>query len=65
MIKRRLKKPEIAYMVVRNDTPVAVCEYLEDADDMAARYNQEMKDRGLSDGDRTITFFVQAVPFYD
>lgn len=59
-----MKTKDVAYIVMRRGagtTPVAIHMYLEDADDMVAKYNQEMKDRGIE----TINFYVIATAFYD
>lgn len=63
---------DIAYILLRqsfepenwertmDSTPVAIFTYKEDADDMAAAYTQEMKDREID----TLSFHVIATPFY-
>lgn len=64
------KRPDTAYIVMRhigdeNDfsewCPVAIHTRLEDAEDMADSYQQDVKDRGI----RTINFSVFICAFYD
>lgn len=65
-IKKQLSN-DVAYLVVRRSqeveglTPIAIHLYLEDAEEMAGRFNQEMKERGIE----TINFDVITSPFYD
>lgn len=54
-----MKKKETAWIVMRERTPIAICEVLDDADDLVGRYNQEMKERGVD-----VTFHVITTPFY-
>lgn len=70
MTKRTTTKPDVAYVVIRShyngeewigETPVAICEFLEDADNMATKYNQEMLDRNID----SLAFNVIVCPFYD
>lgn len=70
MTKRTTTKPDVAYVVIRShyngeewigETPVAICEFLEDADNMATKYNQEMLDRNID----SLSFNVIVCPFYD
>jgi hypothetical protein len=71
---KKAASKDVAYIVVRqsidnqegwekylSETPVAIFAYKEDADDMAASYTQEMKDREIT----TLTFYVIATAFYD
>jgi len=57
---------DVGYIVVRKSmenipVPIGIFLYLEDAEDNAAAWKQEMVDRGLSDFD----FEIVACAFYD
>lgn len=68
------KSSDVAYIVVRQawneqegwestikDDPVAIHMFQEDADDMAASFNQQMKDKQITN----LKFYVITTPFYD
>lgn len=52
---------EIAYIVIRKQdkTPVAICELVEEADEIAGQFEQE-----CMDADVALNFEVIACPFY-